>query len=138
MKNKINLQWQNQMTFVTEVTGHTITLDTDPNHGGNNNGVRPKPLLLVALAGCTAMDVVSILKKMRIIPESFSVDVEGELTDNHPKVYHSLHIIYRFKGKELPYNMLERAIKLSQDNYCGVSAMLAKAAKITWEIVIDD
>lgn len=135
MKNIVNLRWKDQMTFVTEVNGHTITLDTDENSGGNNNGARPKPFLLVALAGCTAMDVVAILKKMRIVPESFSVDVEGELTENHPKVYHSLHIIYRFKGSDLPSDMLERAVKLSQENYCGVSAMLAKAARLTWEIV---
>lgn len=83
------------------------------------------------------MDVISILKKMRVVPEYFNVEVEGELTEEHPKYFHSIYIKYIFRGKDLPMNKLEKAVNLSQDRYCGVSAMLLEVAKITHEIVIE-
>ena len=93
---------------------------------------------MVALAGCTGMDVVSILKKMRVEPESFSVKVLGELTDEHPKQYTSLHVVYEFKGKDLPMDKLVKAVSLSEEKYCGVSAVLKKAIPVTTEIVITE
>ena len=96
MKQRINCSWSDEMTFETEVNGHAITIDADEMVGGRNLGPRPKPLILLALGGCTGMDVISILKKMRIEPESFNVSVEGEMTDEHPKYYHKIHIIYTF------------------------------------------
>lgn len=137
MKNKINTLWKENMAFEAEVNGHKIMLDAADAVGGENRGPRPKALLLVGLAGCTSMDVVSILKKMRVEPEYFNVEVEGELTDEHPKYYHNIHIKYIFRGKDLPMAKLEKAINLSQDRYCGVSAMLNKSAKITHEIVVE-
>ncbi len=137
MKNSIALQWNGQMVFETEVNGHRLVIDADQSAGGSNQGPRPKPLLMVALAGCTAMDVISILGKLRVKPDHFSVDVDGELTDEHPKVYKNLHVIYRFKGENLPLDKLEMAINLSKEKYCGVSAMLAMAAVITHEIVVE-
>lgn len=124
------------MSFEADVQGFKINVDASPEVGGQNKGPRPKPLLLVALAGCTAMDVVSILKKMRVDFDDFDVEVSGEQTDEHPKFYHSIHVRYIFKGKELPMDKLEKAVNLSQERYCGVSAMLAKAATITKEIVV--
>jgi len=105
--------------------------------GGTDKGPRPKALLLVSLAGCTAMDVISILGKMRVQPEAFRIETDGELTEEHPKYYHKLHLRYVFKGKDLPVDKLEKAVSLSQERYCGVSAMLSKAATITHEIVIE-
>ena len=138
MKHEINVAWTGDMGFEAEVNDFKIKLDADEKVGGNNQGPRPKALTLVALAGCTGMDVVSILAKMRVVPEDFDVQVSGELTEEHPKYYDKIHIIYYFKGKDLPMAKLEKAINLSQDRYCGVSAMLGKAAEITHEIVVEE
>ena len=135
---KISVNWQEQMTFEAEVNGHKIILDADDKVGGRNLGPRPKPLLLVALAGCTGMDVISILAKMRLEPEYFNVDVDAAMTEDHPKYYNKIKIIYEFRGKDLPLEKLEKAIKLSQEKYCGVSAMLGKSAEMSYEIKILD
>jgi len=137
MKHNISLDWNEAMSFETTVNGHKILIDADESVGGNNTGPRPKPLLMVALAGCTAMDVIAMLGKMRVQTDAFRVDVEGELTDEHPKIYHKLHVKYIFKGKDLPMDKLEKAVNLSQERYCGVSAMLAKAAQLTHEIIVE-
>ena len=137
MKQKINSVWKGNMAFEANIDGFKITLDADESVGGQNLGPRPKALTLVSLAGCTAMDVVSILKKMRVTPDYFNVEVEGELTDEHPKYYHHIHIRYIFRGEDLPMDKLEKSVNLSQDRYCGVSVLLAKGAKITHEIVVE-
>ena len=137
MKNKISNLWKGNMAFEADVNGFKIMLDADEAVGGQNLGPRPKALTLVSLAGCTSMDVISILKKMRVEPEYFNVEVEGELTEEHPKYYHSIHVKYIFRGKDLPIDKLEKAVDLSQDRYCGVSALLSKGATLTHEIVVE-
>ncbi len=134
MKHKIELSWLDDMSFDAEVNDHHITLDADEMVGGSDKGPRPKPLILVALAGCTAMDVVSILRKMKSEPDEFRVTVEGELTEEHPRVYKSFHIIYHFRGEELDPDKIERAIALSQEKYCGVSAMCREFASLSHEV----
>ncbi len=136
MKESVNISFKEKMCFETEVNGHKIILDADEKVGGGNKGPRPKPLMLAALGGCTAMDVVSILRKMRINFETVNVKVDGELTENHPKHFYKMHITYEFTGKDLPLKKLEKAISLSQDRYCGVSYIYAKAMEITYEIKI--
>jgi putative redox protein len=138
MKAKIDCTWKENMAFESELNGMKITIDADPKVGGENRGPRPKPLTLLSLAGCTGMDVISILKKMRVEPEYFNIEVEAEMTEEHPKMYTSFHIVYQFRGENLPVDKLEKAINLSQDRYCGVSALLKKAAEITYEIEILD
>jgi len=133
---KIELNWKQEMAFEAEVNGHQVTLDADGSVGGTDHGPRPKPLMLVALAGCTAMDVISILKKMKVTPEQFSVAVEGTLTAEHPKVYTAFHITYNFKG-DVAREKVDKAIELSQEKYCGVSAMYRQFATITHEVVIN-
>ena len=135
-KEQVKVHWLENMAFEAEVNGHKIMLDATEAVGGQNRGPRPKPLLLAALAGCTGMDVVSILKKMRVEVESFNVIVEGDLTEEHPKQFYKMHIVYEFKGKDLPLDKLEKAINLSEERYCGVSAMYKKAIGITTEIKI--
>lgn len=135
---KVNIDWSGDMTFKADVNGFTLNLDADEKVGGKNTGPRPKPLLLVALGGCTGMDVVSILGKMRVKPDYFNVEIEGEQTEEHPKYYHKIHLKYIFKGNDLPMEKLEKAVNLSQERYCGVNAMLGKAAEITHEIIIQD
>ena len=137
MKQKISNVWKENMVFEADINGFKITLDAEEAVGGQNQGPRPKALTLVSLAGCTSMDVISILKKMRIEPTYFNVEVEGELTEEHPKYYHSIHVKYIFKGDKLPMEKLEKAVNLSEERYCGVNALLSKGAKITSEIVVE-
>jgi len=138
MAIKVNVTWVDAMSFEAKVNNFSIMLDADERVGGKNRGPRPKPLTLVSLAGCTGMDVISILTKMHIKPDFFDVEVEGELTDEHPKYFHTIKIKYIFKGNDLPMEKLEKAVNLSQDKYCGVSEMLRKSSKLIYEIVILD
>jgi putative redox protein len=136
MKHETLLSWKGNMEFETVLDGHALTIDADESNGGQNHGMRPKKLMLTALAGCTAMDIVSILKKMKIEPEHFQVRVDGNVTDEHPKQYDAMHIVYEFKGDNLPMDKLQKAVELSQEKYCGVSATLRKAVQLTFEIKI--
>ena len=135
-KTTVDVTWNEKMSFSTSVNGHEIILDADGSVGGEDRGPRPKPLMLVALGGCTGMDVISILRKMRVEVESLRVRVEGELTDEHPRYYRKIHVIYEFGGKDLPMDKLEKAVKLSEDVYCGVGAVYKKAVEVTSEIRI--
>lgn len=132
----IDIKWTTDMAFQANVSGHELMLDLDKTDGGTNLGPKPKLLLLVALGGCTAMDVISILKKMRIEPEYFNVKVDGELTEEHPKHFKKIKLIYEFRGKNLPIDKLQKAIDLSQEHYCGVSETLRKSVEIISEIRI--
>lgn len=134
MKKITTVELKEEMHFVAEIDGHKIDIDADEQFGGKDNGPRPKGLTLVSLAGCTAMDVISILRKMRTNPEGLRVEVESELTTEHPKVYKEIHLKYYVKG-DVPLKKIERAVELSQSTYCGVSAMLKKAVPITHEII---
>jgi putative redox protein len=126
------------MSFDVQVNGHKMIIDSTREFGGNNEGPRPKSLMLVALAGCTGMDVVSILKKMKIEFDDFRVAVEGNITEEHPKHFDHMHIKYTVKGKGIPEEKVKTAIGLSQDKYCGVSYSLKKAMEITWELIIKE
>ena len=136
MKETVNVLLKEKMAFEVEVSGHKIIIDAEENVGGEDMGPRPKPLMLAALGGCTAMDVVSILRKMRVNFETVNVKVDGELTEEHPKHFYKIHITYEFTGRDLPLEKLEKAINLSQDRYCGVSYSYMKAMEITYEIKI--
>jgi len=133
----VNLNWSGEMAFDAEVNGFNIKIDATEAVGGKNGGPRPKPLTLVSLGGCTGMDVISILGKMRVKPDYFNIEISGELTEEHPKYYHKIHLRYIFRGNDLPMAKLEKAVNLSQDRYCGVTAMLDKVAEITNEIVVE-
>ncbi len=135
MNHSVNCTWLENMVFETEVSGHKILLDADESAGGEDKGPRPKPLVLSALAGCTGMDVIYVLKKMRIEPTYFNVAVNASLTDEHPKQYDKIHVMYDFKAKDaLDQGKVETAVRLSQDKYCGVNALLKKGAEVTYEI----
>jgi len=132
----IETTWKEGMSFEATVTGHSIIMDADEKFGGKNRGPRPKPLLLASLTGCTGMDVVSILEKMKIKPESFKIISRVEVAEEHPRVFKSIHLVYKFKGKKLDVEKLKKAVDLSQERYCPVSAMLRKACPLTYEIEI--
>ncbi len=138
MKETITTRWLNDLAFEAEVDGHKLYMDSSMEHGGKNTGPRPKPLMMVALAGCTGMDVVSILKKMKVDFEDFSVEVEGDVTEDHPKRFEGMKVIYRIKGKNIKHSNVEKAVNLSSKKYCGVSANYEKAFSINHEIVIEE
>ena len=134
MRHEIKTTWVEGMQVETTLNGHAIHLDAAPEFGGMDKGVRSKPLMLLSLAGCTSMDVLSLLRKMRVEITNFTVDVTAELTDEHPKTYSSTHIIYHFHGENLDTAKIERAVELSFDTYCGVIAMFKKFSTVTKEI----
>jgi putative redox protein len=136
MKDKVTIQHRENMSFNVKVNGHDMILDSSMEFGGSNAGPRPKSLMLVALAGCTGMDVVSLLNKMRIRFDDLKIEVEGNITEDHPRHFDHMHIKYILKGKEIPVEKVNNAISLSQDKYCGVSFSYRMAMKITHELII--
>lgn len=120
------------VTFAARTnSNHWIMMDGPKEFGGSDAAPRPKELLLVALGGCTGSDVASMLEKRQVKLESFEVHVTAQETEEHPKVFSSMHIEYVFRGAEIQAKDIERAIELSLTKYCGVTAMLSKAMTIT-------
>ena len=138
MKQDISISWKEGMAFEADVNGHKILLDASEEFGGQNLGPRPKPLMLVALAGCTGIDVLSILKKMRIELTNFDIKVEADQSEEQPVHYIKMHIIYEFWGKGLPEEKLQKAINLSHERYCGVSAVYSKTMPVTTSFVVHE
>lgn len=135
MANSISCRWTEDMTFNVDVDGHSIIVDADADAGGKDRGPRPKKLVLAALAGCTGMDVIFMLRKMKIEPTYFNVDVEGDLAEDHPRLYTRVHTRFQFAEADRQYaSSIEKAVKLSQDKYCGVSAQLKAGAEVSYEI----
>lgn len=136
MKHVVDMSWTDKIAFEADMDGHKVVVDASEEAGGSNLGPRPKKLMLTALAGCTGIDVVLILKKMRVEFEAFNVIVEGELTEDYPQYYNKMTIVYQFKGKNLPMDKLEKAVKLSEEKYCGVSPVYRHAVEMKSEIRI--
>lgn len=135
MSNIITTEWKGKMVFESDnPSGDTLSIDSDPQFGGSNSGLRPKALMLSALAGCSGLDVVSLLKKMKVEINDFKIITTGELTEEHPKYYHKVKVDYHFYGKELNYKKIEKAVNLSIDRYCGVFEMFRHFAKMNTEI----
>ena len=129
--------WKNRMSFEgTSDSGFTVPLGTTPAVGGDDDGFRPLELLAVGLAGCTAMDVVSILTKKRQELTSFEVRVHADRQDEHPKVFTHLTIEYVLSGNDLSREAVERAVQLSAEKYCPAQAMFAKIVPIDLKITI--
>lgn len=135
-KHIIRTEWKGNLAFEADVNGHKVRMDAPLEGGGENSGVGPKRLQLVALSGCTGMDVVSILQKMRVDIEKVNIEVQGDVTDENPKQYFKMHVIYEFTGKNLPLEKLEKAVRMSEETYCGVEALYRKAIEVTSEIRI--
>jgi putative redox protein len=134
---KVEVDWTAPKRFRGVAEGGTaITMDALPEHGGTGAGPSPMETLLMALAGCTGIDVVGILTKMRAPLDRLAITVEGERAPQHPRVFTRLHIRYHAAGEGLTAEQVERAVSLSLEKYCSVSAMLGKAAKIAHEVVV--
>lgn len=134
MRQQIKTQWEGNMLFNADTLGGNFKIDAAPEFGGKGKGVRPKALMLTSLAGCTGMDIISLLKKMRAEVEGLDINVTGELTEEHPKIYKKVYLEYIFYGKDLKKDKIEKAVQLSDEKYCGVMEMFRQFATITTEI----
>jgi len=136
---KARVKWNEGMSFVGETgSGHALLIDGAPEHGGRNLGARPMELVLLGAAGCTAFDVVMILKKARQPVADCAVSAEAERASVEPKVFTKIHLHYAVAGRGLDPRQVERAVLLSKEKYCSATLMLAKTAEITYEIAIID
>jgi putative redox protein len=135
MEDKIVFEHMSGMAFKTELDGHELIFDADEKVGGKDLGPKPKPMLLVSLAGCTGMDVVSLLKKMRVDYDDLKIEVTGELTEEHPKYYYKIMVAYHIWGNNIDKAKVEKAVNLSQERYCGVSYMLAKSSDLKYKVI---
>jgi putative redox protein len=135
--NTVTTIWNENMQFESDnPSGHKILIDASSEHGGNDTGLRPKALMLSSLAGCSGLDVVSLLKKMRVSVDDFKIEVIGELTDEHPKFYHKVKVNYHFTGTDLDPSKIQKAVDLSAEKYCGVMEMFRQFAKVEIEIFL--
>lgn len=136
MSHTVTTYWKENLLFESDnPSGHTVFMDTSVENGGTNKGLSPKAMMLSSLAGCSGLDVVSILNKMKIVLDDFKVEVIGELTEEHPKYYHKIHITYHFYGENLNKEKIQKAVDLSVEKYCGVMEMFRKFADVTIEII---
>jgi len=129
---KITTSWKKDHEFESKQEHNAIQLD-----GDKKNGFGPKALLLAGLAGCSGIDVVDILAKKKVNFSDFSIDVEADQTEEHPKVFKDITITYRMKTDAENKIKVEKAIELSLDKYCGVSAMLKKNSAVKYKLVIE-
>lgn len=132
------VRWTNGMQFLGQSgSNHAVVMDTKADHGGANTAPTPMELVLIALAGCTGMDVVSLLKKMRADFSRFEIKVKGERREEHPKTFTRIDLEYVVYGKDVNEQAVKRAIELSQEKYCSVSALLKPNCPVnyTYQIV---
>lgn len=134
---KATIEWTGESSFSAVAdSGHRIQMDGPPDHGGQNKGPRPMELLLMGTGGCTAFDVMMILKKGRQDIFDCRVEIEAERADSEPKVFTKIHIHFVLTGKNIDSKRVARAIELSAEKYCSASIMLAKTAAITHDYEI--
>ncbi len=131
------VKWVQDATFIGESgSGHAVVMDGPPDHGGRNLGVRPMEMLLLGMGGCTAFDVVHILKKSRQPVTDVVTEIEAERADEEPKIFTKIHVHFIVTGNGLDEKRVSRAVSLSADKYCSASIMLAKTADISHDYEI--
>ena len=134
--NLITTKWLGNMAFESSnPSGLNLVIDAGPDAGGEGKGLKPKALMLSALAGCSGLDVAMLIKKMKLDVDEFRIDTSANLTDEHPKYYDAVTIEYHFKGNNLNEKKLQRAVDLSVEKYCGVMEMFRKFAKLKIETI---
>ncbi|MBQ7824350.1 MAG: OsmC family protein [Bacteroidaceae bacterium] len=138
MAATITLKWKDNTTFESVIDGHKLSIDTSIDMGGNDKGPRPKVLMLLSLAGCSGLDIASLFHKMRVVASRLEIEVSGELSDTVPSVFTSFHIIYRVWGDDKDKDKIIKAIRLSEEKYCGVAVMYRKIGAVTYDIFIND
>ena len=137
MATTAKISWVDGALFVAEGgSGHTFTMDGSPEVGGRNLASRPMEVVLMGMGGCTAIDVVSMLRKQRQDIEGVEVSLEAERAGDHPMVFTSVKLVYTVRGRKLSKALVERAVSLSDEKYCSATAMIRKSAAITHEVVL--
>jgi putative redox protein len=136
MKESVDVKWDGGMSFEAKIMDYRIIMDADPEFGGQKKGPKPKPLLLVSLAGCTGMDIVSLLNKMRVEFSKFNIRVDGDTEDEHPRKFTRIIVTYEITGKNIDREKVEKAVILSKEKYCSVSATLKNSVDIDYIIEI--
>jgi putative redox protein len=135
MFRKITTEWKGGMTFESDDPGgKTVVMDTEVEGSDKRFGISPKAAMLAALASCSGIDVVSVLEKMKVTDYKFKMDVEGELTQEHPKYFHKVKVDYHFYGTDLNEKKIKKAVDLSVEKYCGVMEMFRQFADVKIEI----
>ena len=136
---KARVKWVDGMMFVGESgSGHAVVMDGAPESGGRDLGIRPMEMLLLGLGGCTAFDVVLILKRGREPVTDCVVEIDAERAEADPKVFTRIHLLYTLTGRALSPAKVERAIKLSKEKYCSASIMLGAVVEITYDFKVID
>ncbi|WP_044641924.1 OsmC family protein [Risungbinella massiliensis] len=131
---KVNVEWKQQMQFESHTpSGHQIIMDASEESGGANTGPRPTEILLGAVGTCTGIDIVEILRKMRLPLERFDLNVSGERAEEHPRKFTQIHLEYHLSG-DLPADKVKRAIELSVEKYCSVSHSLSAKIHVSYTI----
>ena len=139
VKNIVTTVWKNNMLFESDnPSGHDLFMDAGEENGGKGEGYRPKALMLSSLAGCSGLDVASLLKKMHAEVADFKIEVTAELTDEHPKFYNKVKVDYHFTDAELKPKKIQKAVNLSATKYCGVMEMFRQFADVEIEIHLHD
>jgi putative redox protein len=137
MAMKARVKWVEDVTFLGQSeSGHAVVMDGPPDYGGRNLGPRPMEMLLLGMGGCTAFDVVLILKKSRQAVADCVVEMEATRAESDPKVFTAIHVHFIVTGTNLNDKQVARAVELSADKYCSASIMLGKSAKITHDYEI--
>jgi len=134
---KARVKWVEAMSFLGEAgSGHAVLMDGAPEAGGRNLGPRPMEMLLLGLGGCTAFDVMLILKRGREKVTDCVVEIEAERAESDPKIFTGIRLVYKITGRNLSRDKVERAVALSDEKYCSATAQLRALAKISHEIEI--
>ena len=137
MKYEADVRWAGRMTFIGKAgTNHLVPMDTTPEFDGDDSATKPLELLLIALGGCTGMDIVPLFRKMRQDVTAVELNITAERSQEHPKVYTRIDLEYVVTGKALEEEKVKRAVELSQEKYCSVSAMLKKACPVNYTVRI--
>ena len=135
----LSVNWVDGMLMVGKShSGHSITMDGPIEIGGENLGIRPMEMLLLGVAGCTMIDVVTTLKKMRQDMTHCEIKISAERANEHPKVFTDIHIHFIIKGKDIDPKKVDKAISLSAEKYCSASIMLGKTANITHDFEVTE
>jgi len=137
--NHISTRWLGDMAFEsTNPSGLTLRIDASPEDGGSGSGLRPKALMLSSLAGCSGLDVASLIRKMKLEVSDFRIDIAADLSESHPQTYTFVRLEFHFQGPNLDHKKLERAVQLSVEKYCGVIEMFRSFARLEWTPVFHD
>ena len=137
MSTTAKVSWVDGAMFVAEGgSGHTLTMDGAPDIGGRNLASRPMEVVLMGMGGCTAIDVVSMLRKQRQDIEGVEVSLSAERATEHPMVFTEVKLVYTVRGRKLNKALVERAVSLSDEKYCSATAMIKKSAKVSHEVVL--